>query len=53
VPDEHFELTLPGGTVVEGDLDSNGNAKREITGTGLGDYQISFPDLDTEGWVSI
>jgi hypothetical protein len=53
VPYEHFELTLPGGTVVEGDLDSNGNARSEITGAVPGDYQISFPGLDTEGWVRI
>jgi parallel beta-helix repeat protein len=53
VPSEHFELTLPSGTVVEGDLDSNGNSKIEITGAVPGDYQVSFPSLDTEGLVKI
>ena len=53
VPYENFQLTLPDGTVVEGDLDSIGNSKIEITGAVPGDYQISFPDLDTEGWVRI
>jgi hypothetical protein len=53
VPYEDFQLTLPDGTVVEGDLDSNGNAKIEITEAVPGDYQISFPDLDTEGWLQI
>jgi hypothetical protein len=49
VPGESFEVTLPDGTVVDGSLDDQGQARVE----GIdppGSCQITFPDLDKDAW---
>jgi hypothetical protein len=51
VSGEDFKITLPDGTVVEGNLDGKGRAK--ITGIDSGSCKVSFPNRDTKDWKKI
>ena len=48
VAGERYQVTLPNGTVQQGQLDTQGQAK--IEGIEAGNCLISFPDLDTNDW---
>lgn len=45
---EDFKLTLPDGTVQEGNLDQHGKAR--INGIDPGSCKITFPNLDKDSW---
>ena len=45
---EYYEITTPGGLILEGTLDVNGYAKRWVDEEG--ECQITFPRLDAEEW---
>jgi hypothetical protein len=48
VADEPFRLKLPDGTIVEGYLDSKGEA--EIHGIPEGQCEVCFPQIDKDVW---
>jgi hypothetical protein len=51
VPGEKYRIDLPDGSVVEGNLDSKGKARRE--GIKPGTCKVTFPNLDKEAWEKI
>jgi hypothetical protein len=51
IPDEAYEIRLPGGTLLTGTLDENGSMR--IDDIPPGTCQVSFPNLDKEAWVPI
>ncbi len=48
IPGEHYQITLPDGTVADGTLDEKGLAR--VDGIDSGNCQITFPDLDQSAW---
>lgn len=48
VPGEEYRITVPDGSVVEGDLDNRGFAC--LRGIDPGTCQVTFPRLDKEVW---
>jgi type VI secretion system secreted protein VgrG len=50
IPGEPYRVTLPDGSVQEGRLDDQGNAR--ISNCDPGDCQITFPNLDKNAWDS-
>ncbi len=49
---ERYEITCPDGTtILRGATDANGQARRQVRGTGT--CKISFPNLDLEAWERI
>lgn len=48
VPSEEYRITLPDGSMVEGDLDKKGFAR--IKGIDPGACHITFPNLDKDIW---
>lgn len=50
VAGEFYEITLPDGSVADGQLDDNGRAR--VDGIDPGSCQITFPDLDKDAWNS-
>jgi type VI secretion system secreted protein VgrG len=51
VAGERYRITLPGGSVEQGNLDQNGYAR--VDGIEPGTCEITFPDLDRDAWVRI
>lgn len=49
IPGATYAVTLPGGTVKEGKLDSKGSV--ELLEVPPGVCKVSFPELDKEAWV--
>jgi len=48
VPNEKFIITVPGGAVVPGTLDSKGRAR--IEGIDPGNCVVTFPQIDKSRW---
>ena len=48
VPDRAYEIELPDGTKVQGNLDSQGTAG--VSEIDPGNCRIRFPDLDAKAW---
>ncbi len=51
VPGEKYRIELPDGTVREGTLDSQGQAR--VDGIDPGNCQITFPELDEATWEPV
>jgi hypothetical protein len=51
IPGEAYAITLPGGKVMAGMLDSDGLVRLE--GIPAGVCMVSFPDLDKGAWVPV
>lgn len=52
VPYEAYELVLPNGSKVEGQLDSQGLARVDVIRT-QGTCKVRFPELDKDAWEVI
>jgi hypothetical protein len=50
VAGQFYEIVLPDGSVAEGELDGDGQAR--VDGIDPGSCQITFPDLDKDAWNS-
>ena len=48
IPGEKYAITVPGGSVVTGELNSKGRAR--VEGIDPGTCKITFPDLDQHSW---
>jgi type VI secretion system secreted protein VgrG len=48
VPGEAYQIELPDGSTVEGNLDSKGLAR--VDGIDPGNCKISFPNIDKKSW---
>lgn len=48
IPEEKYAITLPGGAVVTGNLNSKGRAR--VEGIDPGTCKVTFPDLDQHSW---
>jgi hypothetical protein len=51
IPNEKYALKLPGGKLLEGNLDDQG--KFRVEGIPPGQCQVSFPDFDKTAWTPI
>lgn len=51
IPNEPYEIELPGGKLVKGNLDAEGKVRIEGIPPGL--CRVSFPDLDKSAWTPI
>ena len=51
IPNEAYEIRLPGGTLIKGTLDENGSVR--IDDIPPGTCQVSFPKLDQDAWTPI
>lgn len=51
VPGEPYSITIPGGKVLTGELDSNGLVR--IDGISAGTCELTFPKLDKEAWTPL
>lgn len=51
IPNETYEIRLPGGALRKGTLDENGTVR--IDDIPPGTCQVSFPNLDQDAWVPI
>lgn len=51
IPNEPYEIELPGGRIVKGNLDAEGKVRIESIPPGL--CRVSFPDLDKSAWTPI
>lgn len=49
IPNENYEIELPGGKVMKGKLDDQGKAR--IDGLPSGLCRVTFPNLDKEAWA--
>lgn len=49
IPDEPYEIELPGGKLVQGNLDAQGKVRIEGIPPGL--CRVSFPNLDKSAWT--
>jgi len=49
IPGEKYRITLPDGTVAEGTLDENGEAR--VEGIDPGTCEVTFPELDKDSWT--
>jgi len=51
IPNEAYEIRLPGGELVTGTLDGTGTVR--IDGIPPGTCRISFPNLDKDAWTPV
>jgi hypothetical protein len=51
IPDEAYEIRLPGGELVTGTLDGTGSVR--LDGIPPGTCRISFPNLDKDAWTPV
>jgi hypothetical protein len=51
IPNEKYALKLPGGKLLEGNLDDQGKVR--IDGLPPGQCQVAFPDLDKTAWTPV
>ena len=51
IPDEKYEIRLPGGALRQGTLDENGSVRIDDIPPGM--CQVSFPNLDQDAWTPI
>lgn len=51
VPNEAYKITLPDGSIKQGNLDQSGWARIEVDPAGK--YEVTFPRLDKDAWEFI
>jgi len=51
IPNEAYELRLPGGELISGTLDGQGSVR--LDGIPPGTCRVSFPNLDKDAWTTV
>jgi hypothetical protein len=51
IPNEAYEIRLPGGELVSGTLDDKGSVR--LDGIPPGTCRVSFPELDKDAWTAL